>query len=101
MKIRKWYVLIPILSMAFAISPAYATNGMRLIGFGPVQRAMGGIGVGTTLDAATVLTNPAGMSDLDQRFDFGATYFSPSVDYRATGAAPGMIIKNDDKKFQL
>jgi Long-chain fatty acid transport protein len=71
--------------MALFLSPAYATNGMRLIGFGPVQRSMGGIGVGTTLDAASVLTNPAGMSDISQRLDFGATYFSPSVNYNATG----------------
>jgi long-chain fatty acid transport protein len=95
MNIKRGYVVVPIVSLALFMSPAYATNGMRLIGFGPVQRAMGGIGVGVTLDAASVLTNPAGMSELPQRIDFGATYFSPSVDYNATGAMPGMIIKND------
>ena len=72
-------------------SSAYATNGMRMIGFGPVQNSMGGVGVGATLDAASVLSNPAGMSELGGRVDFGATYFLPTVKYSATGidaAAP-------------
>jgi len=78
--------------LAVAIStPAHATNGMRMIGFGPVQNSMGGVGVGATLDAASVLSNPAGMSELGGRVDFGATYFLPTVKYSASGidaAAP-------------
>jgi len=64
----------------FMASGAFATNGMRLIGFGPVQRAMGGVGVGATLDGAATLTNPAGMVDLGGRIDFGASFFSPIVE---------------------
>lgn len=75
-------------------TPAHATNGMRMIGFGPVQNSMGGVGVGATLDAASVLSNPAGMSELAGRVDFGATYFLPTVKYSATGIAPG-IVAND------
>ena len=66
-------------ALALAIAtPAHATNGMRMIGFGPVQNSMGGVGVGATLDAASVLSNPAGMSELGGRVDFGATYFLPT-----------------------
>ncbi len=68
--------------MVFFITPLYATNGMRLIGFGPIQRSMGGISVAAQLDAASVLTNPAGMPDLGGRIDFGASYFSPKVTYK-------------------
>ena len=76
-------------ALAFAIArPAQATNGMRMIGFGPVQNSMGGVGVGATLDAASVLSNPAGMSELGGRVDFGATYFLPTVKYSAT-ESPG------------
>ena len=82
-----------IAALAF-IMPSYATNGMRMIGFGPVQRSMGGVSVGATLDAASVLTNPAGMSDMGARIDFGASYFTPTVKYKATGAGPG-VITND------
>ena len=80
------------LAAAVAISiatPAYATNGMRMIGFGPVQNSMGGVGVGATLDAASVLSNPAGMSELGGRVDFGATYFLPTVKYSASGIDAG------------
>jgi len=63
-----------------AATPALATNGMRMIGFGPVQNSMGGVGVGASLDAGTTVSNPAGMADLGGRFDFGATYFDPTVE---------------------
>ena len=68
-----------------AATPAHATNGMRLIGFGPVQDSMGGVGVSATLDSACMATNPAGMAELGGRVDFGASYFKPSVSYSATG----------------
>ncbi len=77
-------------------APLFATNGMRMIGFGPVQRSMGGASVGVALDAASMLTNPAGMSGLNGRVDFGASYFSPAVEYRAveTPGFGGMIVPN-------
>jgi long-chain fatty acid transport protein len=79
--------------LAFA-SPAYATNGMRMIGFGPVQDSMGGVGVGATLDACSLLSNPAGIADLGQRLDVGLAYFKPTVSYDATGVMPGMVASN-------
>lgn len=81
-----------IVAVMFIAVNANATNGMRMIGFGPVQDSMGGVSVGLPLDAASILTNPAGMSDLSGRIDFGASYFKPSVEYKATGAAPGMVM---------
>ena len=92
---------------AIAASPAWATNGIRMIGFGPVQSSMGGVSVGASLDAATVLTNPAGMAELGGRFDFGATYFGATVNYTATDGvvcgtvAPpgGCLIVNDGVEY--
>ncbi len=66
-------------AIAFSASPAWATNGIRMIGFGPVQDAMGGVSVGAPLDAAAVLTNPAGMSQLTGRIDFGSALFGATV----------------------
>ncbi len=68
--------------------PARATNGMRMIGFGPVQTSMGGVGVGATLDASSVLSNPAGLTELGRRLDVGFTWFKPTVDYTATEISP-------------
>jgi long-chain fatty acid transport protein len=72
--------LILSIIMLLAVSNAFATNGMRMIGFGPVQDSMGGASVGVNLDAASVLTNPAGIQSLGGRVDFGASYFTPTVE---------------------
>jgi long-chain fatty acid transport protein len=56
-----------------------------MIGFGAVQDSMGGVGVGATLDACSIISNPAGIADLGSRFDVAGGFFKPSVSYRATG----------------
>ena len=84
-----------VVAVMFMVTGAHATNGMRMIGFGPVQNSMGGVSVGLPLDAASILTNPAGMSVLQGRIDFGATYFKPNVEYKAIGGASGITIDSD------
>ncbi len=78
-----------------AATPALATNGMRMIGFGPVQNSMGGASVGAPLDAATAITNPAGLSGLQREADLAGTYFNPTVKYDASGAASGSTQDSD------
>jgi len=65
-------------------SSAYAGNGIKLIGYGPIQRAMGGASVGLPLDANTVITNPAGMHEVGKRVDLGLTLAVASARYNAT-----------------
>jgi len=77
-------LLAALLLVAFA-TPAVATNGMRMIGFSPTQNGMGGVGVGATLDSGSVVTNPAGMSELGRQLDLSVTWFQPTVEYTATG----------------
>jgi long-chain fatty acid transport protein len=89
------FSFLGIVAVMFIAVNANATNGMRMIGFGPVQDSMGGVSVGLPLDAASILTNPSGMSNLPRRIDFGASYFKPSVDYKATGGADGSEIDSD------
>lgn len=74
--------------------PAYATNGMRMIGFGAVQNSMGGASVGATLDGASMVSNPAGLTELGRRLDLGGELFKPSVSYNATGIAPPFVANN-------
>jgi long-chain fatty acid transport protein len=74
--------------MLLSVTTAWATNGMRVIGVGPTQRSMGGASVGLPLDAASVITNPAGIIKLDPQVNFGASLFTPkssidSVSYAA------------------
>ncbi len=80
--------------MLVAVSNAFATNGMRMIGFGPVQDSMGGASTGVNLDAASILTNPAGIQSLGGRVDFGASYFAPTV---KTETASGAEFTSDKK----
>ncbi|HNX23693.1 MAG TPA: outer membrane protein transport protein [Spirochaetota bacterium] len=100
--------------MLLVVSNAFATNGMRMIGFGPVQDSMGGASVGVNLDAASVLTNPAGIQSLGSRVDFGASYFNPTVKTEMMGTeftsdkkpspvpALGMVVPlNADLSFGL
>ncbi len=78
------------LALAIALSPsARATNGMRMIGFGPVQNSMGGVGVGATLDASAVASNPAGLTELGSRFDLAVGWFKPTVSHSAKGTPTG------------
>ncbi len=80
-----------------AATPAYATNGMRLTGFGPVQQSMGGASVGAPLDAVTGVTNPAGLSLIAPRLDIAGAAFMPSVKYDiANGAMSGTSSRPTD-----
>src|SRR5512138_991285 len=79
--------------------PAAATNGMRMIGFGPVQNSMGGVGVGATLDGASVASNPAGLAEMGPRLDVGGQFFKPTVKYSATGSAPQAFALHDGASF--
>jgi long-chain fatty acid transport protein len=73
--------LLAALLLAAAATPALATNGMRMTGFGAVQNGMGGVGTALTLDTSTIVSNPAGLSDLARRLDVSVTWFVPTVDY--------------------
>ncbi|MFL5273769.1 MAG: OmpP1/FadL family transporter [Anaeromyxobacteraceae bacterium] len=61
---------------------------MRMIGFGASQVSMGGAAVALPLDAASVIVNPAGISELNHRIDFGGSFFKPTVKYQAAEALP-------------
>jgi long-chain fatty acid transport protein len=54
-----------------------ATNGSLLIGYGAKSRSMGGAGVAFAQDALVSAVNPAGMTDVGNRFDAGLMIFHP------------------------
>ncbi len=93
---RKVSLRIAAAAAALALAaPAAATDGMRVIGFGPVQNSMGGVSAAAPLDAGTVVSNPAGMTALDRRIDVAGTAYLPTVKYSATGAASGNTMDSD------
>ena len=87
---------IAAIAVALAVAaPAAATNGMRMIGYGPVQNSMGGAAAAAPLDASTIVSNPAGMAALDRRLDVSGTAFLPTVSYSASDAGSGNSISSD------
>lgn len=86
--------ILVFMSIFIFTSIAYATNGIKVIGLGPVQRSMGGVGVGLPLDSATTITNPAGMSEVDGRVDLGITTVIPVSSYEATGSPSAYVTDN-------
>ncbi len=81
--------LLAAAAIGLIASPALATNGMRMTGFGPVQDGMGGVGVAATLDSSAMMSNPAGISDVGRRLDVSGTLFVPTVSFSAAGAGSG------------
>lgn len=89
-------------ALTLAATGAHATNGIRMIGFGPVQDGMGGAAVGAPLDAATLISNPAGLAALGGRVDLAGAVIGGDVRYRATGAlASGAEQRSDRRPIAL
>ncbi len=77
------------LSLVFASSPSFATNGYQLIAVGSYQKGMAGATTAAPYDAMSALTNPAGMALIGSRADFNMEMFNPnrSVDLSSFGGA--------------
>ena len=81
-------------------APAAATNGMRMIGFGPVQNGMGGAGAAAPSDSAAVVSNPAGLTGVAPRADAALQAFMPDVKYTATYTPDGTNLFNADQSSE-
>ena len=71
------------------VPPAFATNGINLIGIGPIARSMGGVGIAQPMDAiSAVFSNPAAMCFgkycPGSEFNFASTLFMPKIDAKVT-----------------
>jgi hypothetical protein len=56
---------------------ASATNGYFLPGYGTNSKAQGGVGIALPLDALTVATNPAGLTEVGDGITGGVEVFRP------------------------
>lgn len=82
---------------------AQATNGYFSHGYGIKSQGMGGVGIALPQDALAAATNPAGMSQVGDRVDFGITWFRPVRESEITGnifpGVDGTYKANDSKNF--
>jgi long-chain fatty acid transport protein len=60
-----------------AVTPAWATNGYFLHGYGAASAAMGGVGYALPQDALAPAANPAGLVLVNDQFDVGVDWFIP------------------------
>ncbi|WP_372798839.1 OmpP1/FadL family transporter [Pontiella sp.] len=68
---------------AAAAAPTFATEGINLIGVGPIQQGTAGAGVASAKDSTWLILNPAGLTDVDRSVDTSLQLFAPvrTVDY--------------------
>jgi long-chain fatty acid transport protein len=85
---------------AFALLPvlyANATEGINLIGIGPVQQGTAGAGVASAKDSTWLILNPAGLTDVGRQVDASFQIFSP----RRNVSYPGMGKQTDGNSFYI
>lgn len=81
-----------------AITTVQATEGINLIGIGPVQQGTAGAGVASAKDSTWLILNPAGLPDVGRQVDTSFQYFAPVRDINST-ANPGAGTQKDDSAF--
>ncbi|MDF7823046.1 outer membrane protein transport protein [Pontiellaceae bacterium B12227] len=71
------------------VSQASATEGINLIGIGPVQQGTAGAGVASAKDSTWSILNPAGITELENSIDASFQVFAPvrTIDSNASGGA--------------
>lgn len=88
-------------------SLALATNGYFDYGYGITHKGMAGAGSALPADTLIMATNPAGITELNNRIDLGLTIFSPRREYQANATNSGSFIvapgthKSDSNYFPI
>lgn len=80
-----------------AAAVASATDGINLIGIGPVQQGTAGAGVASAKDSTWLLLNPAGLTDVGRQVDASFQAFAP----RRNVSYPGLGRQTDDNAFYI
>lgn len=78
-------LIFSFLICASVIQPAFALNGMRVIGFSARDAAMGGATTASSEDASCMVKNPAGLVELEDSYEFFSTTYLPRTSMYANG----------------
>ena len=72
---KKWiHTLLITITSATLVE---ATEGINLIGIGPVQQGTAGAGVASAKDSTWLILNPAGLTQIERNVDASLQYFAP------------------------
>ena len=80
---KKRWILTAVLSLATAAA-VHATEGINLIGIGPVQQGTAGAGVASAKDSTWLILNPAGLTDVGRQVDASLQLFAPNRSMNST-----------------
>lgn len=82
------FASVSLVAIAAAVTPASATDGYFMYGYGARQQGLGGAGVADGKDATTISLNPAGLTNVGNEASMSMTVFSPRREFNG-GPAPG------------
>lgn len=95
MKLNKIAVAITLGALSV---PAMATNGYFAHGYGMKAKGMAGVGIALPQDGLAAATNPAGITEVGDRLDFGIDYFMPRRSAELVGSAHDGTYSGDGQK---
>lgn len=87
-------------ALMMAAVQAFATEGINLIGIGPVQQGTAGAGVAAAKDSTWLILNPAGLADVAPGMDTSFQVFAPVRTIDSTLSA-GAGEQKDDSMFVI
>lgn len=90
---------ITAVAIATAATQVFATEGINLIGIGPVQQGTAGAGVASAKDSTWLILNPAGLTDVDMSVDASLQVFAPNRTMNSTTSPAGE--QSDDSMFVI
>jgi len=74
---KKRFIIATSIMVVLAASRTFATEGINLIGIGPVQQGTAGAGVASAKDSTWLILNPAGLTDIQRGADASFQVFAP------------------------
>jgi long-chain fatty acid transport protein len=100
MKLKTTGIVLTALGLGLS-SHVSATNGVNMIGIGPISRSLGGTGLAAPQDAVSaVFSNPAAMCLSEScgapQFDFSLTTFMPRTDAKLSASGMGTFKGSSD-----
>lgn len=75
-------------SITAAALSGFATEGINLIGIGPIQQGTAGAGVASAKDSTWLILNPAGLVDIQPSVDASVQVFAPTRSINSTLSYP-------------
>ena len=93
-------LIITAVAVAAATTQIFATEGINLIGIGPVQQGTAGAGVASAKDSTWLILNPAGLVDIEPSMDASLQLFAPVRTINST-ASGGAGEQEDDSAFAI